>query len=165
MAQAGCFSQTPGFCFHSINVTTRRLATPPPRPLSPSAAIGWSGWWSEVLCFGFSRSMAQRSPPFPSPITVACKQGSEKTIYALVMDLSSPPPPPTPHLHPSPLCDMSATGGKTTASRQLLEDILIRTCMWLYSSSPKANQNYQVTVMHSRFINHSRQNMIKQQQQ
>lgn len=26
--QAGCFSQTPGFCFHSINVTTGRLATP-----------------------------------------------------------------------------------------------------------------------------------------
>lgn len=33
--------------------------------------------------------MAQRSPP---QIMDACKQGSEKTIYALAMDLSSTPP-------------------------------------------------------------------------
>jgi len=83
--QAGCFSQTPGFCFHSL-LMLQQVAwqhTPHPlRLLQSLPAIGWSGWQSEVL------GLLQRRPP----IMGACKHDSERTVYCFG-DRFKPNPP------------------------------------------------------------------------
>lgn len=98
---------------HQVSVFTplmlQQVAKQPPPPASRVSFLHLLPLVEvvgEVKCY----ALAQRSPP----IMDACKQGSEKTIYALVMDLSSAPlsPNATP---PSPLlyC-MSARGGNNS---------------------------------------------------
>lgn len=70
----------------------------------------------ECYALAFQGPWHKEAPPAPFPIMDACKQGSEKTNHALVIDISgrsSPPTPPTPHLQPPPLRCMSATDGNS----------------------------------------------------